>query len=256
MKRSGVAKNAKLVCGRALEIGSEIEVRRVDGTWYSAKVYALHPRSPGGGFNHFSVEGMLGTLPIGLFRGTVWWRWPATEPARRPPPKAANPEPTITLKDHHARLFAIRIDDALNAIASLDHLHASHLFINRTVLRLTAQAIDAAETPRPLRNGELAYAHNVFLDASEATKRLRQENTAVRRSVQRLNDCYESMSKELTPLFAVNNLRDLIKHDVIGVPPERLKFWERLWLEWEIINSEAAKLAQRLTKNPDSDATP
>jgi hypothetical protein len=74
-----------------LEVGSKIELRRQDGTWYHATVSGLYD-SCGGALNglcihsvpaeqatRYSVEGNSGTMPIASYNGIAWWRWPKVE---------------------------------------------------------------------------------------------------------------------------------------------------------------------------------
>jgi hypothetical protein len=224
-----------------LEIGSRIELLRADGSWYPATVNGLwtdgppwKPVTDAREAQRYSVEGIPGNMPIAPVDGTRWWRWPL--------PKAAEPEPTISLKDHHVRLLAKNFDAAFRAVGALHRIQILRTLIVRSAHTAAEAIIEQSKTPTPLQDVALTFSRNLFFASTEATEQLQEQNTSTRRSVKFLNDCYKAMSEQCSFTFASNELRDLVKREIReDAEPGRLQIWEYLLRVWDVYNPEIVK---------------
>jgi hypothetical protein len=205
----------------------------------------------------FRVVDLLGDVSLTAVNEGPLWRWPVAEPARLPPPRVAEPtttpkpEPTIPLKNHLARLFAVRIDEAFNAMNALERMRAVRLLTVRAAHVAAENIIKQSEKLTPLQDVALDFSRNLFGASMEATDHLQKQNTATRGSILRLNDCYTQMREQLRPLVAATELRDFVKHEIVNANPARVAVWQRLLLEWERINPHAVRLARLFASKPD-----
>jgi hypothetical protein len=244
-----------------LKVGSRIELRHEDGSWRPAEVNGLydgstHPLScveDVRDATHFNVVGESGTMFLVSDEGKPNWRWPGSTVGTSTP-EPANSAFTIPLKNHLARMFAIRLDEAIEAATTLNRVRALRLLSVRVAHDMSTTLIEQAACIVPLQDVGLIFSRNAFFAGMEATEQLQKQNATMQRSVLRLNDSYVQIAEQLKPLVAAAELHAFIRYEIVAAKPELAAIWQYLLLEWEALNPQAVQLARFFANNPTDSA--